>query len=60
MHDIKKARADLLEIYHAGLKDVVGREAVFRHLDDRQSDLSLIALGKAAQAMDRGSVGQIG
>lgn len=60
MHDIKKARADLLEIYHAGLKGVAGREAVFRHLDDQQSDLSLIALGKAAQAMTQGALDRLG
>lgn len=60
MRDIKKARSDLLEIYHAGLKGVGGREAVFRHLDEKLSDVSLIALGKAAQAMTLGALDKLG
>jgi len=55
-------RDDLLEIFHAALRAVGGRQAVARRLQERplSEPVRLVAVGKAAQAMARGAHEQLG
>ena len=59
---IKKARQDLLHIYLAALKRVNGQTCVRAHLEGRRekAPLSLVAIGKAAQAMAQGACDALG
>lgn len=60
MPDITAARADLLTIFQAGIARVDGRACVQAALTDLAGEVSLIAVGKAAQAMAMGAVDALG
>ncbi len=60
MPDITRVRADLLEVFQAGLARVDGRACVKNLLQRVQGDVALIAVGKAAQAMTLGAVDVLG
>lgn len=62
MQEIKQTRKALLEILQAALKEVNGRSAVHKALqhEDMHENCSLIAIGKAAQAMALGAVDALG
>ncbi|MET0095106.1 MAG: glycerate-2-kinase family protein, partial [Sedimenticola sp.] len=57
MRSIEKGRADLLEIFEAAVEAVGGRRAVSDHLQAAplEGEWSLVAVGKAAEAMARGA-----
>jgi hydroxypyruvate reductase len=59
---IEKIRLDLLEVYQAALARVDGRRCVREHLRQSgfDSPVSLVAIGKAAQAMALGAVDALG
>ena len=60
MPDMTRARRDLLAIFQAGLARVDGRSCVRASLQTLQGDVSLIALGKAAEAMTLGALDVLG
>mgnify|MGYP001466776820 CR=1 FL=1 len=60
MLDIARARIDLLTVFQAGLARVDGRECVKETLKTLQGNISLVAIGKAAQAMTQGAVDVLG
>ncbi|MCW8945138.1 MAG: DUF4147 domain-containing protein [Sedimenticola sp.] len=60
MPDITAARADLLKVFQAGIARVDGRACVNSSLTDIAGEVSLIAVGKAAQAMAMGAVDGLG
>ncbi|MET0024270.1 MAG: DUF4147 domain-containing protein [Sedimenticola sp.] len=57
MRSIEKGRSDLLEIFEAAVEAVGGRRAVSDHLQASplEGEWSLVAVGKAAEAMARGA-----
>jgi hydroxypyruvate reductase len=62
MTGIDQARRDLLKIYQAGIEGVNGRRAVSAHLETHPltGNWSVIAIGKAAQAMAQGAADVLG
>ena len=62
MQNLEKARNDLLEIYQAALSQVNGRAAVSDYLaaNPLPGKWSVVAIGKAAQAMAQGALDHFG
>ena len=62
MLKIKQTRKTLLEILQAALQAVNGKSAVYKKLqhEDMHENCSLIAIGKAAQAMTLGAIDALG
>ncbi len=60
MNSIERARRHLLQIYQAGIDRVDGERAVVRSLEPVDTPVSVIAIGKAAQAMIRGAAAVLG
>lgn len=60
MPDMAGARQDLLTIFQAAISRVEGRRCVREALRDEPGEVSLVALGKAAQSMAEGALDALG